>query len=181
MPVIVEAAGRSGSASPPEIPPADASRARRAAVGLARNQENQGGTTMSVAAVEISRRAALTLGAAALAAGSLRCPAIGMGNAGVLRYVPAFNPPSLDPPWGTTLANQEAAFMVFDTLYGLDASLAPQPQMVEGHELSADQRVWRFTLREGLRFHDGEPVRAVDAIASIGRWAQRAPLGARMK
>jgi len=95
--------------------------------------------------------------------------------------VPGFNPHSLDPLWGQTLANQEAAFMVFDTLYGLDASLAPQPQMVEGHDLSADQRVWRFTLREGQWFHDGEPVRARDAVTSIGRWAQRAPLGVRMK
>jgi peptide/nickel transport system substrate-binding protein len=63
----------------------------------------------------------------------------------------------------------------------LDASLTPQPQMVEGHELSDDRLIWRFTLREGLRFHDGEPVLARDAVASIGRWAQRAPLGVRMK
>ena len=71
--------------------------------------------------------------------------------------------------------------MVFDTLYGLDASLTPQPQMVDGHELSEDRLIWRFSLREGLRFHDGEPVRARDAVASIGRWAQRAPLGVSMK
>ena len=71
--------------------------------------------------------------------------------------------------------------MVFDTLYGLDASLTPQPQMAEGHELSGDRITWRFTLREGLWFHDGEPVRARDAVASIGRWAQGAPLGVRMK
>ena len=136
---------------------------------------------MSVAIAKISRRTALTLGAAAFAAGSLSCPAIGGGNARVLRYVPGFNPSSLDPLWVGSVANIEAGLMVFDTLYGLDASLAPQPQMVEGHDLSADQRVWRFTLREGLRFHDGEPVRAGDAVASIGRWAQRAPLGVRMK
>jgi peptide/nickel transport system substrate-binding protein len=58
------------------------------------------------------------------------------------------------------VATREAAFLVFDTLYGLDASLTPQPQMTERHELSEDRLTWRFTLREGLRFHDGEPVRA---------------------
>jgi ABC-type transport system substrate-binding protein len=63
----------------------------------------------------------------------------------------------------------------------LGASLTPQPQMFEGHELSEDRLTWRFSLREGLRFHDGEPVPARDAVASIGRWAQRAPLGVSMK
>ncbi len=37
--------------------------------------------------------------------------------------------------------------------------------------------LWRFRLREGLKFHDGEPVRGRDCIASIRRWAQRDGLG----
>jgi peptide/nickel transport system substrate-binding protein len=36
---------------------------------------------------------------------------------------------------------------------------------------------WRFTLREGLAFHDGAPVRAADAVASVRRWAQRDVVG----
>jgi peptide/nickel transport system substrate-binding protein len=136
---------------------------------------------MSAVTAGIGRRAALTLGAAALAAGGLARPAIGAANTRVLRFVPSVNPSSLDPLARVTRGNVEAAFMVFDTLYGLDASLIPQPQMVEGHELSDDRLTWRFTLREGLRFHDAEPVLARDAVASIARWAQRAPLGVRMK
>jgi peptide/nickel transport system substrate-binding protein len=137
---------------------------------------------MSVAATRmIRRRNALTLGAAAVAAGSRGHSALADGNARVLRFVPILNPSSLDSLWAQSVSTREAAFMVFDTLYGLDASLTPQPQMVEGHELSEDRLTWRFNLREGLRFHDGEPVRARDAVASIGRWAQRAPLGVSMK
>jgi peptide/nickel transport system substrate-binding protein len=53
----------------------------------------------------------------------------------------------------------------------------PQPQMVEGHTVEEDGRRWTFRLREGLKFHDGEPVRGRDCIASIRRWAQRDSLG----
>jgi peptide/nickel transport system substrate-binding protein len=37
--------------------------------------------------------------------------------------------------------------------------------------------VWRIRLREGLRFHDGEPVRAQDCAASLARWSKRDPFG----
>ncbi len=53
--------------------------------------------------------------------------------------------------------------------------------MVERYEQSEDGLIWRFTLRDGLMFHDGEKVRAPDAIASIARWSQRDQLGAILK
>jgi MarR-like DNA-binding transcriptional regulator SgrR of sgrS sRNA len=49
--------------------------------------------------------------------------------------------------------------MVFDTLFALDPKFKPQPQMVGDCNISPDQLQYSFTLREGLRFHDGEPVR----------------------
>jgi len=45
--------------------------------------------------------------------------------------------------------------------------------MVEGHEVSQDGLLWTMRLREGLRFHDGTPVLARDALASIQRWGAR--------
>ena len=82
---------------------------------------------MSVAATRIRRRTALTLGAATVAAGSRGRSALGGGNSRVLRFVPGMNPSSLDSLWAQSVSTREAAFMVFDTLYGLDASLTPQP------------------------------------------------------
>ena len=52
-----------------------------------------------------------------------------------------------------------------------------QPQMLEGHTVEDDGRSWTMTLREGLRFHDGEPVRARDVVASLRRWGRATSSG----
>ena len=111
-----------------------------------------------------------------LAASALAAPAIAQ-PAKLLRFVPQSNLSALDPIWTTATVTSNHAYYIYDTLYSADPSLTPQPQMAEGHELSPDGRVWRFRLREGLRFHDGEPVRSQDCIASLKRWAVREPIG----
>jgi peptide/nickel transport system substrate-binding protein len=69
---------------------------------------------------------------------------------------------------------------VYDTLYGVDAQLKPQPQMVEGHQISDDKLTWIFTLRDGLLFHDNVPVRGADCVASIKRWGKRKGFGQKL-
>jgi peptide/nickel transport system substrate-binding protein len=95
----------------------------------------------------------------------------------LLRFVPQADLAVTDPVVTTATVTLAHGFMVFDTLYGLDAAYNVQPQMVEGHAIEADGRDWTLTLREGLRFHDGEPVRGRDAVASIQRWAKRDMFG----
>ncbi|MDO9711528.1 ABC transporter substrate-binding protein [Paracraurococcus lichenis] len=84
---------------------------------------------------------------------------------------------SLDPVQSTAAFVRNHGFMVYDQLFALDSKGEAQPQMVERFERSADGMAWRFTLRDGLAFHDGAPVRAADAVASIRRWAQRDVVG----
>lgn len=125
----------------------------------------------------MDRRRVLT-GAAALAAGVVARPALAQpSRARVLRYVPQVDLTVVDPVLTTAYVTRNHALMVWDQLYGLDAELRPRPQMVEGHVVEDDGRLWTFRLREGLRFHDGEPVRGRDCVASIRRWAQRDSLG----
>lgn len=98
-------------------------------------------------------------------------------TARVLRYVPQADLTVIDPVMTTAYITRYHATMVWDQLYGIDSALRPQPQMVEGHTVEDDGRLWTFTLREGLRFHDGEPVRGRDCVASIKRWAVRDSMG----
>ncbi len=114
---------------------------------------------------------------AAALAGTASAPAMAQGNSKVLRCVPEANMGSIDPVWTTATTAVNHGNMVYDTLYGVDLSLTPRPQMIAGHAVSDDKRTWTFTLRDGLFFHDNEPVRSADCIASIARWSKRAAWG----
>jgi len=120
------------------------------------------------------RRRTLLAGAAA----ALGAPAIVRAEAATtLRFVPFVDMSMLDPIATTATPTRNHAYMVFDTLYGIDAQFEAQPQMVEGHQILEDGLLWRLRLRDGLRFHDNTPVLARDCVASIRRWAVRDPFG----
>lgn len=89
----------------------------------------------------------------------------------VLRVVPHADLTILDPTVSSATITADHSYMVYDTLFALDDKFIPQPQMVESWSLSSDHLVYRFTLRDGLMFHNGAPVTAEDAVASIKRWA----------
>ena len=111
---------------------------------------------------------------------TMAAPAVAQPAARPLRFVPQANLASIDPVWSTAVVVRNHGLMIYDLLYGLDAQYRAQPQMAAGHEISADGLTWAITLREGLRFHDNEPVRARDAVASIIRWSKRDVLGQRL-
>lgn len=98
-------------------------------------------------------------------------------RARVMTFLPHANLSSLDPIWTTALVTSTHGYYVFDTLFGVNSQLRPHPQMAEGYTTSDDGRTWLIRLRDGLRFHDGEPVRAVDCVASLRRWAARDTFG----
>jgi peptide/nickel transport system substrate-binding protein len=126
----------------------------------------------------MKRRTFLATSAAA-AASPLASPAIAQ-KAQLLRMVPQANLTSLDPIWTTANITRNHAFMIYDTLYGLDSNLEPKPQMAAGHVISDDGRRIVITLRDGLFFHDGARVLARDAVASIKRWMVRNPFGQKL-
>lgn len=117
----------------------------------------------------------------AAAAAMLARPALGQGlsqgRARTLRFVPQSNLASPDPVWTTATIATIHGHMVWDSLYGVDTKLSPKRQMVAGEEVYDDGLSWTLHLRDGLVFHDNEPVRAVDCVASIRRWAERNAFG----
>src|SRR6476619_5611937 len=76
----------------------------------------------------------------------------------------------IDPGFTTAYITRDHGYMVYDTLLGIDASFKVRPQMAEW-TISDDKLTYTFTLRDGLKWHDGAPVTAEDCIASLKRWA----------
>ena len=122
-------------------------------------------------------RASLALGATS--ALPLAAPAIAQAPK-VIKFVPQSDLTVIDPVVTTAYVTRHHALMIFDQLYGIDKDFRPQPQMAEGHEVASDGLSVRIRLREGLKFHDGAPVLARDAVASIRRWAVRDAMGQAM-
>jgi peptide/nickel transport system substrate-binding protein len=107
-------------------------------------------------------------------AAALAAPRIGRAaNSHVLRYVPRYGLVQLDPVATTDSMTRLAGLMVFESLYSVDEMLKPRPQMIAGHRVEDGGKHWTMRLREGLRFHDGEPVLARACVASINRWLAR--------
>ncbi len=125
------------------------------------------------------RRRTLLKAAPALAAAPLSMPALAQAQK-PLRFIPQANLTVLDPIWSTAVITYNHAYMVYDLLYGYDGAGTMRPQMCEGHEVSADGLTWTFTLRDGLKFHDNEPVRARDCVPSITRWGSRDSFGQKL-
>jgi len=86
----------------------------------------------------------------------------------------------LDPIWTTANIVRNHGYMVWDTLFAMDEKLQAQPQMVDTWTLSDDKLTYTFTLRDGLKWHDGKPVTAEDCIASLKRWGARDSTGVKM-
>ncbi len=86
----------------------------------------------------------------------------------------------IDPVVTTATITAYHGAMVYDTLFGIDTTLKPQPQMLDRAVVSDDKLTWTLTLRNGLLWHDGSPVTAKDCVASIRRWAQKDGSGARL-
>ncbi len=84
---------------------------------------------------------------------------------------------TLDPMLNTAYINRTFGFLVYDTLFAMDGTMTPKPQMVDRWTESEDKLSWTFTLRSGLKWHDGSAVTAADCIASLKRWEPRDPLG----
>jgi peptide/nickel transport system substrate-binding protein len=95
----------------------------------------------------------------------------------ILRFVVRTDLRVPDPIWTTAYVSRNHGYMIFDTLFALDSKFKPQPQMVGDYSISPDKLVYRFALRPGLKFHDGQPVRGTDCVASLRRWMARDALG----
>src|SRR5271155_5527781 len=94
-----------------------------------------------------------------------------------LRFIAQSDLRVLDPIWTPAYITRNHGYMVFDTLFAIDDKFKPHPQMVGDYSISPDKLRYNFTLRDGLKFHDGQAVRGADCVASLKRWMVRDGFG----
>jgi len=118
-------------------------------------------------------------GLSAIALGAAALPGDGRAES-TLRIVMSSDLKIVDPVWSSIQISRTHGYLVYDTLFSVDADLKPRPQMVERHAVSADGLEYTLTLREGLTWHDGTPVTAADCVASLQRWMPRDTMGQKL-
>src|SRR5437763_3206103 len=121
----------------------------------------------------ISRRQVVRGAAATAATVTLGAPSVrGQTDRQTLRFIPQADLKVLDPIWTTAYVTRNHGYLVYDTLFGTDENFRIKPQMVDRVGVSADGMTYTFTLREGLRWHDGQPVLSEDCVESLKRWGK---------
>src|SRR4029077_13674398 len=85
----------------------------------------------------------------------------------------------IDPGFTTAYITRDHGYMVYDTLLAEDANFKIQPQMADW-KVSDDKLIYTFTLRDGLKWHDGAPVTAEDCVASLKRWGRNDGMGQKL-
>src|SRR6266545_5074171 len=127
---------------------------------------------------DFTRRQFVTHTAAAAAAVGIGVPSVhAQKRGGTMRFIPHADLKVLDPIWTTAYITRNHSYMIYDTLFGTDEKLQIKPQMVDRWNSADKGMKWSFTLRDGLKWHDGQPVVAEDAVESVKRWTKRDPLG----
>ena len=97
-----------------------------------------------------------------------------------VRYAPSADVKVLDPIANTAGVTLQHGYMIYDTLFGFDKDFNVHPQMLETYTVSPDGLAYTFTLRPGLKWHDGTAVTSADIVPSIKRWAARDAGGQQM-
>ena len=105
-----------------------------------------------------------SLAAGLIAFGALAAQA----QAQTLRIGLASEPTSMDPQFHNLATNTQVRQNVFESLIQQDPTQALEPQLATEWE-AVNDTTWRYSLREGVTFHDGSPFTARDVIYSVCR------------
>lgn len=98
----------------------------------------------------------------------LTLPFAAMGE--TVRFASSENLKGLDPIFTTSATTISHGYLVYDTLFAVNSKFEPQPQMVDKWTATNDGMKYTFTIRKGMKWHDGSPVEASDIVASLKRW-----------
>lgn len=88
---------------------------------------------------------------------------------GTLHLAAYVNLRTLDPALTYDEASRPIESLVFSRLVTWDDQGRPAPDLAERFEVSEDGRTYTFTLRDGVRFHDGAELTAADVVRTFER------------
>jgi peptide/nickel transport system substrate-binding protein len=72
------------------------------------------------------------------------------------------DPGAMNPAVTTSGSTHPVTDQIFNGLVGLDEQLAPVPELAERWNVEDDGRAYRFALRRGVTWHDGQPFTSAD-------------------
>ncbi|MCY0150181.1 ABC transporter substrate-binding protein [Hoeflea sp. G2-23] len=82
---------------------------------------------------------------------------------------------TIDPHFSRSQAARNILMHIYETLVTIDETGAPKLQLAKGLDVSDDFRVYTFTLRQGVTFHNGKEMTSEDVRRSLERYARVSP------
>lgn len=86
-------------------------------------------------------------------------------------------PTTLDPVATPATSPNFIAYNVFEGLVALDGNFEVQPVLAESYDINEDFTTFSFTMREGVKFHNGDTMEIDDVVASVERWIEDTSAG----
>jgi len=92
---------------------------------------------------------------------------------GELHYASNVQPPTLDPLMSNAIVTREVASVIFESLVAFNENYEAVPMLAESVDVSEDGKTYTFNLRQGVKFHNGDEMKAEDVVASMNRWKEK--------
>ena len=103
--------------------------------------------------------------------GGTTTEASGGAEGGTLVFAGASDPVALDGALVSDGESLRVITQIYETLVALKpGTTEPEPGLAESWEANDDGTVWTFKIREGVTFHDGEPLNAEAICFNFDRW-----------
>lgn len=126
----------------------------------------------------------IAFGTAVLAATTVASQAIAQDTpkmGGTLVYASLSGPGTLDPQVSASMVDLEVIHHLYEGLISIDGTYDTKPFLAKSIDISNDGKTLTFSLRQGVKFHNGKEMTSEDVKATFERYARVSPNKAALK